>query len=62
MSSVVLNLLKRKKDTQWWNSPFFALWRGYVKVYAGGDSDGKGTHVSVFILLINEGSGPYKMS
>ena len=50
---------KMKNKQQWYSDPFFAFWRGYkmcLNVDAGGQGDGDGTHVSVFLYLMN---GPY---
>jgi len=50
---------KIKNQKLWYSDPFFAFWRGYkmcLRVDAGGNGDGKDTHVSVFLHLMK---GPY---
>jgi len=50
---------KFKNKQEWYSEPFFAFWRGYkmcLKVDAAGFGDGEGTHVSVYLYLMN---GPY---
>ena len=48
-----------KDKEEWYSSPFFAFEKGYqmcLKVYAAGNSIGKGTHVSVYLYLMK---GPH---
>jgi len=50
---------KMTNKDSWYSDPFFAFWKGYkmgLKVYAGGNGVGIGTHVSVFLYLMK---GPY---
>ena len=45
----------KKQNTEWYSDPFFSHFRGYkmcLNVYANGNGDGKGTHVSVFTCLM----------
>ena len=46
---------KKKTDEVWFSDPVYSHFGGYkmcLKVYADGDRDGKGTHVSVLIYLM----------
>ena len=46
---------KKESDEKWFSHPVYSHFRGYkmcLKVYANGDIDGKGTHVSVFVSLM----------
>ena len=56
----IRNFTEKMKNNQvWYSDPFFAFWRGYkmcLRVDAGGNGDGKDTHVSVFLHLMK---GPY---
>ena len=48
-----------KNKGKWYSSPFFAFKEGYqmcLKVYAAGNGDGEGTHVSVYLYLMK---GPH---
>ena len=50
---------KKKEKEQWYSRPFFAFDGGYLmclRVDAAGDSEGEGTHVSVYLYLMK---GPY---
>jgi len=50
---------KVKNNENWFSRPFFAFWKGYqicLRVYAGGNGDGKGTHLSAYIFLMK---GPH---
>ena len=50
---------KVRNKEEWYSSPFFAFDGGYLmglRVYAAGNGDGKGTHVSVFLHLLK---GPH---
>ena len=53
---VMDNFTQHKKDDDTWNStPFYSGPQGYkmrLKVYANGNGDGAGTHVSVFVQII----------
>ncbi|XP_065903100.1 TNF receptor-associated factor 4-like [Dysidea avara] len=49
----------KERDLGWFSEPFYSHNRGYkmnLQIYAGGHSDGKGTHLSVFLYLMK---GPY---
>ena len=46
---------KKESDEKWFSDPVYSHFGGYkmcLKVYANGDIDGKGTHVSVYITLM----------
>ena len=46
---------RKAKDGEWCGEPVYSHFGGYrmcLKVYANGDRDGKGTHVSVYIYLM----------
>ena len=46
---------KKKEKEQWYSDPFFAFDGGYqmcLRVDAAGDSEGEGTHVSVYLYLM----------
>ena len=50
---------KMKNKLEWYSDPFFAFWRGYkmcLNVVASGYGKGKGTHVSIYLYLME---GPY---
>ena len=49
----------KERDVHWVCEPFFSYNRGYkmsLQIYAGGHSDGKGTHLAVFLYLMK---GPH---
>ena len=51
--------IKKKDDVQWYSDPFYTHNKGYkmcLSVYADGNGDGKGTHLSVFLYLMK---GPH---
>ena len=46
---------RRRNDDDWYSPPFYSHLGGYkmcLKVYANGQGDGEGTHVSVFVYLM----------
>ena len=48
-------LEKKENDEEWYSDPVYSHFGGYkmcLKVYANGDDDGEGTHVSVYIHLM----------
>ena len=50
---------KKNKDMQWYSNSFYTHNRGYkmcLRVDAGGQGDGKGTHLSVYLYLMK---GPH---
>ena len=53
---MITNFTERKKSNRvWYSPPFYTHPRGYkmcLCVYANGESDGKGTHVSVYTCLM----------
>ena len=56
MSSFTKKVMDKE---EWWSNPFFAFGDGYqmcLKVYAAGNGDGEGTHVSFFLYLMK---GPH---
>ena len=50
---------KIHSNKEWYNSPFFAFWKGYqmsLRVDANDNGDAEGTHISAFLFLMK---GPY---
>jgi len=50
---------KMMTTERWQGDPFFAFWRGYkmhFSVYPGGNGEGEGTHLSLYLHLMK---GPY---
>ena len=46
---------EKEKNEVWYSDPVYSHFGGYkmcLKVYANGDDDGKGTHVSVYVYLM----------
>ena len=58
--TILSDFATKMRHKQWWDSsPFFAFNRGYqmfLRVRAAGNDDGEGTHVSVYLHLMN---GPH---
>ena len=47
--------VKKKNDEEWFSDPVYSHFGGYklcLKVFANGNQDGKGTHVSVYVYLM----------